>query len=196
MTATLSQRKMILVAYRLASYELEEVDALVEWFHEDSTKRKRLLERLSPKGGPDDRYVDDFETVKSVKQLNSELSLIALWRCVELCRKRVIQGTLGNEVARKAWTHTKAVEALEQIGVADSKVQSWKTVDELRCLNNSIKHSGYVEGPLAKHKAWSPKRGDLLDGLDGEYPRLRLAAEEYIKDLTMQASKWLMTSPA
>ena len=183
------------VAYRLASYELEEIDALVGWFLEDSIKRTRHLEKLSLKGGPDDRYADDFADLKSVTRLNSELALIALWRCVELCRKRVIQGTLGNEVAREAWTHAKAVKALKEIGIAGSKLQSWKTVDELRCLNNAIKHSGYVEGPLAKHNAWSAKRGELIDGLDGEYPRFRQAADEYIKDLLLKASQWLMASP-
>lgn len=148
MAVSLSQRKVMLVAYRLAAYELEEVDALVEWFHDDSNKRTRRLEKLSMTGGPDDRYADDFEAIKSVRQLNAELSLVALWRCVELCRKRVIQGTLGNEASRKAWTHAKVIEMLKLLGIPERGIQSWKAVDELRCLNNAVKHSGYIEGPL------------------------------------------------
>ena len=186
----------MLVAYRIATYELAEVDALVEWFREDSVKRARRLESLAGRGGSSNRYVDNIEAIRSVSQLNSELSIVALWRCVELCRKRLIQGSLGNEAAREAWTHRKALEKLKDLGIPERTIHDWKTVDELRCLNNVIKHAGYIEGPLLKHGAWTPRAGEILEGLEIEYPRLRLAAENYIKDLALQASKSLMSAHA
>ncbi len=181
------------IACRLADYELSEVDSLVEWFRADATARTKRLQKIKVTGGPDDRYVDDFEAISAVRQLNSGLSIVALWRCVEFCRKRVVLSALGQEASREAAFHTKAISRLKQIGITKQGVESWKAVDELRCLNNAFKHGGYVEGSLAKYDAWTSRLGEEISNVDVEYPRLRKAAEEYIKDLVSQASKWLVS---
>ena len=196
MTVSARERKLIFIAYRLAEYELAEVDTLIEWFRADAAARTKRLKNLPLAGGPDDRYVDDFEVIRSVSHLNSDLSIVALWRCIEFCRKRVIQGTLGNDASREAAYHTKAIAKLKIIGISERGVERWEDVEELRCLNNAIKHGGYVSGPLAKFKAWSGRSSEQISDVNVEYPRLRAAAEEYIKDLTMQASKWLVSPRA
>ena len=194
MKVSVRERKLMLIAYLLAEYELAEVDTLVEWFRADAATRTDRLKNRLLTDGPDDRYVDDFEVIRSVSQLNSDLSIVALWRCIEFCRKRVIQSTLGDDAAREAATHTKAIVKLKEIGISERGVVRWEDVEELRCLNNAIKHGGYVKGPLAKFKAWSGRFGEQISDTNAEYPRLRSSTKEYIKDLTMQASRWLVSS--
>jgi len=194
MQPSANQRKLMFIAYRLAKYELSEVDTLVEWFRADASARTKRLQKMKLPGGPEDKYVDDFDAISAVHQLNSGLSIVALWRCVELCRTRVVLSALGKEASREAASHTKAICKLNQMGTTERGVKRWKDVNELRSLNNAFKHGGYIEGPLAKYDAWSSRAGEVISNVDVEYPRLRNAAEEYIEDLVLQASKWLVST--
>jgi hypothetical protein len=186
-----SKPTLIPIIYGLAQFELADVDRLVAWFESIANAKKKELDNLPTGGDQDDWSIDYFEKIYSVTHLNAELSIIALWRCVELSKRRVILNTLGEEEARDSGYYTKAKKALRKIGITPKGLECSVEVDELRCLNNSIKHDGYVSEPLAKFDCWRGQEGNEILNISDNYPRLRDAAEIYIKDLVDKADEWL-----
>jgi hypothetical protein len=185
-----SATRSILGAFlRLAQYELADVDALVAWFEEGDLKRIDELERSASMRRSSDRYMDQRKRLDFVARLNADLSIIALWRCVELCRKRVIGHRLGEASAREAAYNTKAVAALRSMGIVPTKIEGARDTDELRRLNNAIKHDGYIDKQLATFETWRDQEGMELSNLASHYSRLRAAAEVYLKDLVRKAEE-------
>ncbi|CAN0513243.1 unnamed protein product, partial [Phaeothamnion confervicola] len=134
------KRTLIPMLYRLAQFELGDVDNLVTWFESNAKAERERLDRLPTDNGPEDQYSDAYGEIESVSHLNSELAVIALWRCVELSRRRVIGNTLGTEAAKNSAYNSKIAGALKRIDVRETSIQRAEDVNELRCLNNAIKH--------------------------------------------------------
>ena len=65
--------------------------------------------------------------------------------------------------------------------IKEGKIHCAKDVDELRCLNNAIKHERRVNSALAKFPGW--KKGTELGDLESHYYRLQPLAKRYLEDL-------------
>jgi len=176
--------------HRLAMYELEDVDLLVKWSEENTQLRKKRLEQLNQLDGPEDQFSDDWGELDSFTQLHAELATVALWRCVELCRKRVIRSALGDEAVKNVFRHQDFCKKLWKLGIEEASLKQAEWVNELRCINNDIKHDGYVGGELAKVPGWESRAGKEIGNLAPHYTRLREHAEAYVADLVEKASQW------
>ena len=66
----------------------------------------------------------------------------------------------------------------------EKKICCAQSVDELRCLNNAIKHERKVGDELAKFPLWQNKEDDELGDLESHYHILRPFAKQYLEDLT------------
>ena len=170
----------------LTDYELEQLDAFFEQSKLSLRFEKKALEqRAASSGGgyPDDLYVDDFAQLEEFAQLSSEFAIIGLWRCVELYRKAAIKHALGSDAVQGLFDHKKFLLKLRSEGIEESQIRSAKSVNELRCLNNAIKHERRVNGPLAKFSMWEGKEKKELGDLERHYARLQPHAEQYLEDL-------------
>ena len=183
---------------RLTGGELEKIDA---FFEQSKTslrfERKELEQRAerSGEGYPDDFWVDYVAQLEEFSWLSSEFAIIGLWRCVELYRKDAIKYALGDDdtirsfLGRKKskrpfpFNHQDFVEILAKLKIEESKIRCAKSVDELRCLNNAIKHERRVNDTLAGFWGWKAKKGDRLGDLERHYSRLQPRAKQYLEDL-------------
>jgi hypothetical protein len=174
--------------HSLSLYELADVDGLMEW-SESAEKKAHDLQRIrveESKGSPKDA----IEAVESVATLHSELAIIALWRCVELCRKRVVGHTLGVGEAKKAYRQKDFQKTIAQLGIDDTCLVASHSINELRCINNAIKHDGYVGEELASFFNWTELENQELGNLGHLYSQFRADAESYISDLVSKANLW------
>ncbi len=188
------ERSPFLLIKRLAIYEFEDVDRLVNLAEQQRVSREKLLKRLTP--SDEDRYFDDAAEIDAFARLYSGCAVVALWRCVELCRKRVIANAAGAAEGQKAYRDQDFCKTLKkQLGITESQLRCSKSVKELRCLNNAVKHGNHVDGELAALPGWKRRRGQLTGDLRSHYVRLRPMAERYIDDLTQRATKWLEALP-
>ena len=173
---------------RITKYEMEAVDHFLQLANNALHSEKQGLERLAEKASrnvPDDWLVDDFAYLEEFADLSAEFAIVGLWRCVELYRKRVLLFAAGNNAAEKAYRHKEFRKIiLNLFGIDESKIRCYKSVNELRCLNNSIKHSRRVNNELAQIHRWKNKQGQTLDGLEMHYQRLRPLTEKYLDDLS------------
>ena len=189
------------VMLRITDYELEQLDAFFEQSKLSLRFEKKALEqRAASSGGgyPDDLYVDDFAQLEKSAQLSSEFVIIGLWRCIELYRRDAIRHALGSDddikcfLGRKksqrplSFNHPDFQAFLVKLEIKENEIRRAKSVDELRCLNNAIKHERRVNGPLAKFPMWKGKENKELGDLDRHYARLQPRAKQYLEDLAQR----------
>ena len=183
---------------RLTGGQLEKIDA---FFEQSKTslrfERKELEQRAERSGGgyPDDFWVDYVAQLEEFAWLSSEFAIIGLWRCVELYRKEAIKHALGDDNAircflrgkkskrRFSFNHKNFVDILAKLDIEESKICYAEYMDELRRLNNAIKHDRRVNDSLAEIPGWEGKKGDRLGDLEGHYSRLQPYAKKYLEDL-------------
>jgi len=163
----------------LAKDELDAIDGFVEFTREARISRKRRLERQAAGHAPDKDYlVHAYAQLDGFAALSAEFAIIGLWRCVELSKATAIR--TERAFARAA--------GILPVGIP-RRVRCARSVNELRCLNNAIKHGGRVNGDLADFPRWRGKKGRKLGNLEGHYARLRSAADRYVRDLAGRLSR-------
>ena len=177
------------VLLRLTEYELEQLDAFFEQSKSSLRIEEQALEQRAARSGggyPDDFWVDDFAQLEEFAWLSSEFAIIGLWRCVELYRKDAIRHALGGDKAIKKclsekkkrplnFNHSDFLKVLLKLEIEESKIRCAISVDELRCLNNAIKHERRVNDDLAKFLGW--KRGDELGDLEKGLLQIKTSCE-------------------
>ena len=169
-------------------YELEDVDRFLAWSCQSVEARRHSLCNVADECGMDDRYGDDAAELESFANLYSEFAIVALWRCVELFRKRLLRNAFGAVSGTTFFSNGSFAKDLRVLGIEDAALKESASVNELRCLNNCIKHNRVVDRELARLPNWTAQSGEELVGLSVHYPRLRLAAEQYVGDLAERAA--------
>jgi hypothetical protein len=176
----------------LTKYELDGIDRFVELARET---RKERLERLAAetrRGAPDDDWLaDNLAQLDDFAVLSAEFAIIGLWRCVELYRTSAIRIARTEAIRIASGGRAAArVKELSKLGIPRQRIpRCARSVNELRCLNDAIKHARRVDGELAKLPRWRGKRGRELGNLESHYARLRSAAERYLNDLADRLSR-------
>ena len=175
------------VLLRLTEYALKQIDAFFEQSKRSLKFEKETLEKIAASSGGegdcDDRWVDEVAQLEGFAWLSSEFAIIGLWRCVELYRKAAIEHALGPSAVQGVFVHKKFQKKLRSQGIEESQICCAEHVDELRCLNNAIKHERRVSDELAKFPRWKDKEGKELGDLKRHYVRLRPRAKRYLEDL-------------
>lgn len=130
-----------------------------------------------------DRYRDHlselFQSALDARELGYELSIIALYKKVEGHVGRFLHKRLPSAAGKNLSYFAQLCAALP----FDIKtVEGFAGFNELRLLNNAIKHGGVVSDELAKNfPSW--KEGEKLTGLDEAFDRLLPEVKRYVADL-------------
>ena len=172
---------------RIAKYDLGNIDAFIDLAKKARRSEQKGLEQIATSGGENalgDWLVDDFAQLDDFAFLSAEFAIIGLWRCIELYRGRAMRAALSNGAAKRASKHEKFQEDLLCLEIEERKTHCARSVDELRCLSNAIKHERRVNNKLATFHLWKSKKGNELGDLESHYQRLRPLAERYLEDLT------------
>jgi hypothetical protein len=127
---------------------------------------------------------DDFYQLAEVKKLGQALAISGLYRQVETQIKRVLSSAypdMGQDKRGKVLRGEPVTE------IDCSKLSGFDAVDELRMLNNCIKHAGSVaDANLAsKYPTWQAQE-ELLD-LDKAYARLKPLVKRYMHAFVNEA---------
>lgn len=109
------------------------------------------------------------------------MGVVALYKKIELTTKRAV--TLAfSDISQAQLFKIKALkDALKKKGVNLEALPSYPVMDEIRCINNDIKHSGVVGKELSAYDGWT--EGQPLVNLDAAYNRLAPLASSYINEL-------------
>ena len=72
-------------------------------------------------------------------------------------------------------------KSLKDQGIDIEKLPNFSGMNETRCINNDIKHNGFVGKELAKYPNWT--EGKALTDLDSSYNRLAPRCSLYMGEL-------------
>ena len=155
-------------------------------------KVDREWTELSPDNFIDARDVEEYKNVlddqyylaAQVKNLANELALTALFKLVEIHTKRVVEWHLPSIDSKKLFNINSLKSALP---FTLESVNNFEAFDELRELNNAIKHVGHVSEKLANnHHGLGWVQGDEFANLDDVYERLSPKISSYMDSLAQE----------
>lgn len=186
------------VLLRIAKYELQNVDHFLALAGEAMASSQQALKQIAEQEVVDDWLADDYAQLDDFGNLSSEFAIVGLWRCIELYRKRAM-GVAGRpEDKKRVFTHKQYLEVLKSFSIKEQRIRCARSMNELRCLNNQIKHSGQIidNDELLELKGWRSKKSkkskkrESLGNLDQHYKKLRPLVERYLQDLTSRFNRW------
>ena len=163
---------------------------------ENSIRRREMsLEKeyssLSEENFEDPRDIDCYRGhlsdqmyfVSEVRSLGNELCIVALYKQIELHTKRVAKRNFPSLNERQLFNIASLKAALPFDLEA---LPQFAAFDELRLLNNAIKHEGLVSDELANsYPYWVAS--EKLKELDKCYDRLLPLVQEYVKAFVSEA---------
>lgn len=120
---------------------------------------------------------DDFYQLGEAKKLGQALAITGLYRQVETQVKRALRPTFPDMGRKKI---EKILRGIPQPEIDSSKLASFDAVNELRMLNNLIKHAdSRIDKELATAYPIWVENAELHD-LDKTYDRLKPLIEKFI----------------
>jgi hypothetical protein len=134
-------------------------------------------------------YEDAIAVLESVTRLASTLSIVALFGEVERRYKAMCGVAIPGVDAQQLFRWDDFKKVLRKAGIRLSEVADYKTVNELRCLNNAIKHSGKVDKKLAD-AGWGKLGGAIdEDECDREFDTFVSGSVQFLADLRLRLSR-------
>ena len=119
---------------------------------------------------------DQWMLLRDVDNLTGQLLIVALYRQTELHIKRVVKRT-DPAVDTSKLFNFKALKSAIPFNI--EVLSKFVSFNELRMLNNAVKHQGKVSDELSQtFKNWN--LGEELTALDTAYERLKPEIAEFI----------------
>jgi hypothetical protein len=129
---------------RLAQYGVDEIDLFREQVHEGRAARQRALETRAESLPPEAQefLADEVSELDIISSLADQLSIVALYRVVEINTGRMLAHEFGKAAAKAASSVTNLEKLLkDKKGIELARVPHYRAIKELRDLNNEIKHA-------------------------------------------------------
>ena len=126
----------------------------------------------------DDRYISELTT-----DLAAEMTIVAFFKTIEISTKNMLKfsGLFTEAEVRSLFRFSELKRLLASKAIHIEQLSGFAEYDELRRVNNCVKHSGTVEEELAELSNWN--EGDRLKDLQKTYIRLRDGAISFVTSL-------------
>lgn len=131
-----------------------------------------------------DFAADDAAILTELAALRDQLAVVALYRIVELNTSRIMAWAYGSEAVkkRKLYVVTNLEVALRKdFSLELSSLRDYPVIDELRLVNNAVKHENAVTKEIAKRTGWM--EGTPLLELESRLDRYMDAIPDYLLQL-------------
>jgi hypothetical protein len=161
--------------------EVEALDRLRAHVRDAAIAERRSIDRRAARlpAEVQEFLADDLHELDAICALSDQLSIVALYRVVEINTGRILGHQYGAAASRNASSISRLRSFLNRQGINLDRIPQFGAVNELRLLNNAIKHAGDVTPELAsEYPRW--KQGEELTGLGAAYERLKGHIPSYI----------------
>jgi hypothetical protein len=173
----------------LAESAIEEIDRFRKHVHDGRAESLRRIRKRADTlpSAVQELLAEEVYELDSFSRLADQLSIVALHRVVEINTGRMLAHEFGEADGSEACKIRRNASDIRWVkkflkDKKDIKLKSiphYRAIDELRALNNAIKHAERVTKELAeKNRRWH--EGKELSGLDKAYERLRSEVPAYI----------------
>lgn len=167
-------------------YDMESLKrGLLRMMHTPCTSSLDLLISLLDRGVKDAFDSDeDLSDIKFVEDLMGEIKIMALFKILdvsalnaakdihkELNLFKVEVDDKGNVKHKHRYAFH---EVMHELGINYQVIDGYDSYNEMRLINNAIKHFGFVHDKLAKEYPIHWSYGQELSGLSDHYDRLKM----------------------
>jgi hypothetical protein len=166
------------MAARRSEVELQRVDALILLVSDGAEDESDDLRAMA--GNEDEgmeNYAEEAYELDAVNALFSQLSAVALYSVVEIRTRSALGTRFSADEIRAAYKFAQVKSLFRTATGRDlASMPEYTSVDELRCLSNSYKHSGNVNEELAAFSGWQLHMplGDLRPAIARLRPKVPL----------------------
>lgn len=147
-----------------------------------------------------DSLNDNLFQMAEIEKTLRLLMAVRLMIIVEEVTKSILKWTLQSESEEeqskflKDMSYQKRLrEKMDSLNINIEDITEFLTIDELRCLCNTIKHSGLVDEGFSKFAIWSNDIGKEIDPTKINLERFYEAIPKYIFDLTEKVKDYLIS---
>src|SRR5215831_16091031 len=159
-----------------AESEVEAIDRFRAHVHDAAAAERRSIERRANNLPSEiqEFLADDLHELDAISDLADQLSIVVLYSVVEINTGQVLAQRFG-PAARKNASYIKRLHKflMQQQRIDIERIPHYRAVNELRLLNNAVKHAGRVTAELAReYPRW--KQGRKLTGVGRLAERLKL----------------------
>lgn len=123
---------------------------------------------------------DEFYFNNEAKELADGLSIIALYKQIEITTKKAVIIAYPDVNARSLFGIDQMKGTLNNKGIDITSFADFAAFDELRCINNDAKHAGVIGKQLGAYPEWI--EGEPLSNLQDAYERLEPKCSSYVKE--------------
>ncbi|HCJ6321768.1 hypothetical protein [Citrobacter sedlakii] len=132
--------------------------------------------------GYKDHLVDLMINASNIKSLSDELSILALFKSVEVKISKVIDKKFYNNGKKRFIGKLKLITRHEEV----ETLAGYDAYNELRLINNAIKHEGMVSNELATaYSSWI--EDEELKDIDTAYNRLLPQVKYFVQETVSKA---------
>ena len=173
-----AKRKIELVDQLLFHVFIASQHEMERWENDDSLSSDEMKDII-----PEEREWQD-----EIKSQATQLCVVCLYRVVEFTRKALILRLPGSPSAREL-SSIERVDAVYEshCGQPHRNLMGFAAADELRCLNNCIKHDGFVSKTLACYPGWVID--EPIGRVIAAYYRLAPVVPDYLREFADRLSK-------
>lgn len=125
---------------------------------------------------------DIYKQQSQIKCIANESMVINLWATIEQYVSRSLQILTKKQVSNSHKWH-EIVEKFSVYGFDIKKLSAYGSIDEIRVINNKIKHSYYVDDQLAKFQFFSEHNGKSISSVPLRVEDYTVAAYHFIIQL-------------
>jgi len=148
----------------------------------------------------DERLADDLSDIRFVENLMGEIKIMALFTILDVTALKAAKETFkelrlfeikeddqGNAKHKHKYTFH---QVMGELRIDYKEIAEYKFYNEMRLINNAIKHFGFAHDELAVAYPKNWKYGQELLGLSKHYDRLKVNTTNfYIKVIELLISK-------
>jgi len=171
----------------MAEQDIETIDGFRAHVEQGAVARRSAIERLASGLSDDeaqdylaDNFADNLAELDVISALGDEFAIIGLYRVVEIFRGRILRARYGATIPNPTYIQRVRDFLLKHHGIDIDGIPHHRAIDELRLLNNAIKHDQAVVSAELAYAFPRWKEGKCLTGLDATYKRLKDHVASYI----------------
>lgn len=141
----------------------------------DIEEKNRLIEGLS----------DDVSMANEISLLGEELAIIGLYKTIEIAIKKAckLSGKFNDEEIYEMYITKKLIKNFNNIKIDIKIIDGFTSFEELKLLNNSLKHEGTINKNLLKINPKIGKEGEKIKNSAEHFNRLLYPSIKFLKKL-------------
>lgn len=133
------------------------------------------------------RQFRNFNTVCEIfnaRKIADEGMIIHLWATIEQHVKKAFL-IMGGDEKMLSYKWHKLKNRFKELGIDLESILSYDVIDEIRVVNNKIKHLYVVDEELCKYKGFAEHKGQKMSNVNYRTHEYALAAHHFMNRLVM-----------